>query len=132
MNFFERQDAARKGSRALVIVFLLAVVCIVVAINAVLAVVWVWMAAGHEGPKRVPGGLFAVVTLVTVGVILAVSFFKMAMLRMGGGAAVARMVNARLVESSTRDPLERRLRNVVEEMAIASGSRVPGIYVMDE
>jgi Zn-dependent protease with chaperone function len=67
-----------------------------------------------------------------VGVILAVSFFKMAMLRMGGGAAVARMVNARLVESSTRDPLERRLRNVVEEMAIASGSRVPGIYVMDE
>ena len=132
MNFFERQDAARKGSRALVIVFLLAVVCIVVAINAVLAVVWVFMAAGGEGPKRVPGGLFAVVTLVTVGVILAVSFFKMAMLRMGGGAAVARMVNARLVESSTRDPLERRLRNVVEEMAIASGSRVPGIYVMDE
>jgi Zn-dependent protease with chaperone function len=132
MNFFERQDAARKGSRGLLIVFLLAVVCIVAAINIVLAVVWVWMAAGSEGPKRVPAGLFIVVTLVTVGVILAVSFFKMAMLRMGGGAAVARMVGARLVEPATRDPLERRLLNVVEEMAIASGSRVPGVYVMDE
>ena len=95
MNFFERQDAARKGTRALLVVFMLAVICIVVAINVVLAVVWVWLAAGTEGPKRVPGGLFAVVTLVTVGVILAVSFFKMAMLRMGGGAAVARMVGAR-------------------------------------
>jgi flagellar basal body-associated protein FliL len=54
MNFFERQDAARKGSRALVIVFLLAVVCIVVAINAVLAVVWVFMAAGGDGSQARP------------------------------------------------------------------------------
>jgi Zn-dependent protease with chaperone function len=45
---------------------------------------------------------------------------------------VARLVGARLVEPATRDPLERRLHNVVEEMAIASGSRVPGVYVMDE
>src|SRR6185436_16790121 len=31
----------------------------------------------------------------------------------------------------TRDPLERRLMNVVEEMSIASGVRVPAVYVMD-
>src|SRR5204862_8262928 len=49
----------------------------------------------------------------------------------GGGAAVARMVGAQRVEATTRDPLERRLLNIVEEMAIAAGVRVPAIYVMD-
>src|SRR6185503_17791553 len=38
---------------------------------------------------------------------------------------------ARRVTSDTRDPLERRLVNVVEEMSIASGVRVPAVYVMD-
>jgi len=37
-----------------------------------------------------------------------------------GGSAVARMVGAREVDTSTRDLLDRRLLNVVEEMAIAS------------
>jgi Zn-dependent protease with chaperone function len=41
------------------------------------------------------------------------------------------MVGARLVDPSTRDLLERRLVNVVEEMAIAAGIAVPRVYVMD-
>jgi Zn-dependent protease with chaperone function len=41
------------------------------------------------------------------------------------------MVGARLVDPGTRDSLERRLVNVVEEMALASGTPVPRIYVMD-
>jgi Zn-dependent protease with chaperone function len=48
-----------------------------------------------------------------------------------GGAAVAQMVGARPVDPSTRDLLERRLVNVVEEMALASGTPVPRVYVMD-
>jgi Zn-dependent protease with chaperone function len=49
----------------------------------------------------------------------------------GGGAAVAEMIGARAIAQDTRDPLERRLLNVVEEMAIAAGIRVPAVYVMD-
>ena len=49
-----------------------------------------------------------------------------------GGAAVAAMAGARQVAPGTRDALERRLLNVVEEMAIASGVRVPAVYVMDD
>jgi Zn-dependent protease with chaperone function len=49
-----------------------------------------------------------------------------------GGDAVARMVGARPVDPSTRDLLDRRLLNVVEEMAIASGVPVPRVFVMDE
>ena len=132
MNFFERQDAARRSSRMLVVVFIAALVCIVLAIDLVMAAAWMWASAGEDVPKAVPPGLFAVVTIGTAGVILAVSFFKMAMLRIGGGAAVARMVGARRVEPGTRDPLERRLLNVVEEMAIAAGTRVPAVYILDD
>jgi Zn-dependent protease with chaperone function len=133
VNFFERQDAARKTTRVMVVVFLLAVVCIVIAIDAAMGMAWMWMHAGERGPRPpVPGALFFVTSLVTIGVIFAVSLFKIAMLRAGGGAAVARMMGGRLLEPATKDPLERRLLNVVEEMAIASGTRVPAVYVMDE
>jgi hypothetical protein len=131
MNFFERQDKARKGSRALIVVFVLAVACIVIAINLVLGAAWLSLAVGHEGPRRVPLGLFVAITVATVAIILAVSLFKMAALRIGGGAAVARMVGARHVEPATRDPLERRLLNVVEEMAIASGTRVTAMIELE-
>ena len=132
MNFFERQDAARKSSRVIGVVFLLAVACIVFAIDGVVAGAWMWATAGKHGPSPPPMGLFVAVTIGTVVTILAVSLFNMAMLRAGGGAAVARMVGARRVEPNTKDPLERRLLNVVEEMAIAAGTRVPAVYVMDE
>ena len=132
MNFFERQDAARKSTRVMVVVFLLAVVCIVLAIDGAMGAVWVWLHAGTRGPKPpVPGALFLLTSAITIGVIFAVSLFKIAMLRAGGGAAVATMMGGRKVEPATKDPLERRLQNVVEEMAIASGTRVPAVYVMD-
>ena len=40
------------------------------------------------------------------------------------------MVDARLVDPQTADPFERRLRHVVEEMALASGTPVPRVYLM--
>ena len=49
-----------------------------------------------------------------------------------GGDVIAEMVGARRVSQETNDPLERRLLNVVEEMAIAAGVRLPKVYVMDE
>ena len=49
-----------------------------------------------------------------------------------GGSAVAESLGGRLVNPNTTDPDERKLRNVVEEMAIAAGVPVPKIYVLDE
>ncbi|CAM9885978.1 unnamed protein product [Phaeothamnion confervicola] len=68
---------------------------------------------------------------VTVAVIAGASLVQIFQLR-EGGSAVAEMVRARAIPGNTTDPLERRLLNVVEEMAIASGVRVPRVYVMDE
>ena len=43
-----------------------------------------------------------------------------------------RMLGGRLVNPNTTDPDERKLLNVVEEMAIASGVPVPQVYVLDD
>ena len=49
-----------------------------------------------------------------------------------GGSAVAESLGGRLVNPNTTHPEERKLRNVIEEMAIASGVPVPKIYVLDD
>jgi len=128
-TFFEHQSLARRNSRIMVALFLLAVVAVIVAIDAVLGIIWLWTA---DAPAAaVPRGVYVWGALVTAAVIFLVSLFNIA--RLGsGGAAVAKMAGARLVASNTADPLERRLRNVVEEMAIAAGVRVPEVYVMDQ
>jgi len=78
----------------------------------------------------VPPKVYVLGALGTMLVIFAVSGWNITQLA-SGGRAVAEMVGARRVSPDTRDPLERRLMNVVEEMSIASGVRVPGVYVMD-
>jgi Zn-dependent protease with chaperone function/uncharacterized tellurite resistance protein B-like protein len=140
-SFFENQQLARRNTRLLVLMYLLAVAGVIVAVDLVLAGAWIY-AYGAVSPVQAPSpGLFTLLRLVpakvyalgalgTALVIFAVSGWNIARLG-GGGKAVAHMVGARRVSSDTRDPLERRLMNVVEEMAIASGARVPGVYVMD-
>ena len=48
-----------------------------------------------------------------------------------GGSVVAQSVGGTRVTADTSDPLRRRLLNVVEEMAIASGVPVPAVYVLE-
>jgi Zn-dependent protease with chaperone function len=48
-----------------------------------------------------------------------------------GGGQVAQQLGGTLVPPATTDLLRSRLRNVVEEMAIASGVPVPDIYVLE-
>jgi Zn-dependent protease with chaperone function len=118
----------------MVLLFLLAVVAIVLAVDLVLAALYAWGYLEIEGELPslavVPAAVWVWGALATAGVIFVVSMVNVVKLG-GGGAAVADMVGARRVPSDTADPLERRLRNVVEEMAIASGVRVPAVYVMD-
>ena len=143
-TFFEQQHLARRNTRTMMILFVLAVVAVVLAVDLVLAAGWLWstseLRASYvsrgQAPgvaamlKAVPPALFVWGALGTLAVILGASVAKIAGLREGGDA-VARIADARLVASNTSDPLERRLLNVVEEMAIASGVRVPKVYIMD-
>jgi Zn-dependent protease with chaperone function len=58
------------------------------------------------------------------------SLYKIAQLR-DGGPAVALGLGGRKVDPDSNKLEERRLLNVVEEMAIASGVPVPEVYVLD-
>src|SRR5262245_8344336 len=124
----------------MVVLFAAAVLAVIVAVDLVVGAVYVWNGEFYTPAGRtpsfaammaaVPAGVYGSGALATALVILLVSLFNIA--RLGeGGVAVARMVGARRVAPDTADALERRLRNVVEEMAIASGVRVPEVYVMD-
>ncbi len=134
MNFFEHQDKARRQTRWLIFLFALAVSGIVLAVNAlVLALFGVEFAASGQSLARWLQGnaaLIAATSLITLSVIGLASLFRTLQLR-GGGGEIARELGGTLVEPNTQDPLRRRLRNVVEEMAIASGIPVPEIYVLE-
>ncbi len=137
MNFFERQELARRSSRRLLLLFGLAVVAIVAAVTAVVVV-----ALGASAPEQVEaaGGLFAYIShnigivvaaaVLTVAVIAVASLVRIASLR-DGGAAVARQLGGVPVPDQTTDVHLRRLRNVVEEIAIASCVPVPAIFVLE-
>ncbi|MEO8365637.1 MAG: M48 family metallopeptidase [Pseudoxanthomonas sp.] len=127
MNFFEHQAKARSSSTRMVLLFALAVGGIVLAVDlAVLLLLGTQL--GSAG--GVAALLFAS-TLGTVAVIGLGSMYRMASLR-GGGEAVALQMGATAVPENTSDFQLRRLRNVVEEIAIASGVPVPKLYVMEQ
>lgn len=74
--------------------------------------------------------VIAIATIATLAVIVGGSLFKIAQL-WRGGRAVAELMGATPVPPNGGDPQYKLLRDVVEEMAIASGVAVPGIYVME-
>lgn len=121
MNFFERQAQARRTSSRLIVLFAFAVIGIVGAVNLA-----IWIAGG--GVAR-PGWM-VLATLATLGVIGLGSLYRTATLR-DGGEAVARQMGGIAVSEETTDANLRRLRNVVEEIAIASGVPVPKLYVLE-
>jgi Zn-dependent protease with chaperone function len=134
VDFFEHQEVARRTSRRLIVLFVLAVACVVVAVNVVGAGVYftVFRPVGLPwAAASLPNGFFLTNTLVVLGLIAGGTAIEMSALATGGDA-VARMVGARPLDPSTRDLLDRRLLNVVEEMAIASGIPVPRVFVMDD
>ena len=71
----------------------------------------------------VVGGTLAVVTMGSIFKVIELS---------GGGSKVATMLGGRPLNPVTQDPDERRLMNVIEEMAIASGVPVPEVFIMED
>lgn len=125
MNFFEHQQQARVATRWLLALFALAVLGVVLVVNVVLA--WGFAFAGRVlTPQGHAMAALAVIAVIAFGALQAAFRLR------HGGDAVAAMVDARRVEAGSRDPLERRLLNVVEEMALASGTPVPPVYLMDD
>lgn len=110
--------------------FALAVLAIVLAVNLALALLFIWVQGQPlSGTHSYPKGFFATNTLVTLGLIAGGTLIELFNLR-DGGDAVARMAGGTVVAPNTADARERRLLNVVEEMALASGITCPSVYVL--
>lgn len=130
MDFFGAQAQARRRTRRLVLLFLLAVVGVIFSVY--LAVGLIFVAGGEVAPATLWNPeLFLSVAAVTALLISGGSFYKIAALASGGGVAVAESLGGRLVSRSTTEPLEKRLLNVVDEMALASGVVTPKVFILD-
>ena len=145
MDFFEEQALARKRTLQLGLLFAVAVIGIVAAVYALSMIFYASGATDAVGIAYVVGdydnlatpllsfwnpGVFLFALCSTATVVGLGSLYKIAQLR-DGGSAVALSLGGRKVDPDATKLEERRLLNVVEEMAIASGVPVPEVYVLD-
>jgi len=142
MDFFDRQRQAKKKTSTLVFLFCIGVLLISLLNFFLLSLFVIPIASGGfsaEGNGNVSeiasnslkDPILAIwVVLGTFLIISLAGLFRKFQLK-EGGASIASMMGGRLVNSNSRDPDEKKLLNVVEEMAIASSVPKPDIYVMD-
>lgn len=139
MNFFGYQEQARKNTAILTALFVLSIILITIAVYfaVVVGVIAGQFFVVDQGMDFVSDGLWSLNLFyassgLTLAVILGGSTYRIRELSKGGGAAVARMLGGSHLPSASRSPLDRRLLNVVEEMAIASGLPVPPVYLLEQ
>ncbi len=134
VNFFEHQDRARQSTRVLVLLFFTAIASLVLIttflVAAVIAVSQENAEAGMN-PDFMGSDIFLGVSVLVVAVVLLGTFYRQIQLR-GGGRTVAESLGGKLLSPDSRNADERRILNVVEEMAIASGVPVPQVFLLED
>ena len=125
MRFFEEQEKARAQTRRLLLLFGLAVIALVLAVNGALALTWRLVSPGWNG---YPDYFFSVNTAVTLLFVLGGWWLETSVLQ-GGGEALARQVGAREAWPASREA-ERRLCNIVSELSIAARLTPPQAMVL--
>ncbi len=146
MNFFQHQDSARRKTSILIILLVAAILCLIAITVFAIAVLGYFFQTHATSVSAanaystslgthvlnlirseymlwIAGGVISVVTAGSIYKLIQVS---------RGGRVVAEALGGKLVLPDTRDPEERKVLNVVEEMAIASGNPVPPVYLIEE
>ncbi|AZC24092.1 M48 family metallopeptidase [Pseudomonas sessilinigenes] len=131
MKFFQHQAQARRRTLKLLSLMALAVASLT-ALSS-LGLGWLWRELNQESgqPKVLNWPLVAVVAALIVLVVLLGSWYKTWRLR-AGGKVIAEHLGGRLINGAARNSDEQRLLNIVEEMALASGTTMPAVYVLPE
>ena len=152
MDFFGAEARAKKRTHFLLVLFALGLAGTIATAYALAWTAGAVVSGSHARPRTYHNGYFdnggyagaeisghplwqpgllAAVAVATCGIVAAASLSKLAQFRQGG-SAVAASVGGRRVDPHSTDPAERRLLNVVEEMAIAAGLPVPAVFVLDD
>jgi Zn-dependent protease with chaperone function len=142
MNFFEQQERAERNTKRLIFLLCLAVISLIALTTLLFAATFYYLQLNQNGYQQ---GLSAwqgftqayswkLVGTISLGVCAVVflgSVYKLFQLS-SGGRAVAEAMGGHLINLQTADADERKILNVVEEMAIASGTPVPPVYLIEE
>ena len=137
MNFFEAQDRARRSTLWLVLLFGIAVISLILLTNLLVLYVLAYQQSGFisaDGASvfaQFRWNTFILVALAVVILVAGGSIFKILQLA-GGGRVVAESLGGQVLTQNSQDAMHRKVLNVVEEMAIASGLPVPSVYLLDE
>ena len=116
-NFFEHQDRAQSRTGWLVFLFVIGVLGVTISITLLTAVFM---------PNAIPAAI--VVSLLIIGIPFVFKLLTMS----SSGALVAESLGGIRINPASQDTNERKILNVVEEMAIASGMPIPPVFIMDE
>jgi Zn-dependent protease with chaperone function len=131
MNFFQQQRQAKRLTVLLVILMFLAVLSLILMTCMLLTV----PVSDGDGnivmDLELSAQMFIAVSVVVTTTVLLGGLVKYAELR-GGGKVIARRLGGRLINHSAQTLEERRLVNVAEEMALASGIAVPSLYLLPD
>ena len=130
MDFFREQEIARRNTRRLIGLFLLAVLALIVITN----LLFIGLLTGGDLSyffQYFDWSVFIVVgafIAMVIGIVVLVNWLLFAR----GGKQVATALGGTLVQPATDDPMERRAANIVQEMALAANMPVPSLFVLNE
>jgi Zn-dependent protease with chaperone function len=144
MNFFEHQHSAKKKTTLLVFLLILAV-CTLIAITIFAITIFLYFFQSHSSSIQayqtyttslgshfyhiLDSDIFLWVIAGVISVVGIGSLYKLTKLSQGG-KYVAESLGGQLLHPNSQEPSERKILNVVEEMAIASGNPVPSVYLL--
>ncbi|MCK4744237.1 MAG: M48 family metallopeptidase [Sulfuriflexus sp.] len=134
MDFFQHQQQARTSTRKLISLFGFAVLSLLIMTNLLVMFAFGFLDSEISTAailEQLDWNIFLSVSAVVVSVIFIGSLYKISTLS-SGGVAVAEMLGGKLLTHGGFDSDEQKILNVVEEMAIASGTPVPPVYLLEE
>ena len=133
MNFFTHQERSRKRTLYLIVLFIVAVLLVIVSVYFAVQLALYFATEGYKDPDKgfewKNAQQFLIVALITLTIIILASVIRIIQLSKGGGT-IAESLGGRLLNKSSGDSKEKRLLNVIEEMAIAAGVPVPQVYLL--
>ena len=127
MDFFEHQDQARRNTQQLIGLFALAIIAMIASLYAIPLLGLIFLSGARTSFWQPQ--LLLIVSVTTLSLIAAGSLAKMAELQRGG-LAVAESLGGVPIKPQATDFKERQLLDVVAEMALASGTPLPTVYVL--
>lgn len=138
MDFFEAQAKAKANTFKLLLLYMVSIFLLVLIFVAL------FVLSAYDSQqylsfndyllqsKQLALGLSGVGFVIVLVITGCISLVKAWLMRRDGGVAIAEMLGGSLIDRGTSDATEKKILNVVDEMALASGAPVPPVYLMDD